>query len=187
MLTNIFRYLKSLAPQPRGNAGREFIEKFVLVVPVTAEEVDRMRSDLVLDYQTAVKATLLVHVYGIHLALQGAAARKVIQQTDKTTFEMEMLSRFLDASLKKLGVNGNAHSLYGEMSRHMEDMDSEFRANANDTNGPFFAVTKCFMRIVRGEDLADIAVMFTIAASIGNHMQSTVEMFDVLYENEYRF
>lgn len=187
MLNDIFSFLKSLVSVPKQETAEEFIEKFARATPLTFEEVDRMKDDLRLTTPKAVHATLLVHVYGIHLALLGTAARKLIQHADRAAFETSILSRYIDASLKKLGVAGNAHGLYQEMSHQMKEMDAEFYANTNDTNGPFFAVTKRFLRITCGKDSTDIAVMLGIAGSIGNHMKSTAGMFDGLYENGYRF
>ena len=187
MLNDIFSFLKSLMPAAKQETAEEFIQKFAHAIPLTHEEVDRMKDDLRLTTPTAMHATLLLHVYGVHLALLGTAARKLIQHTDRAVFETAILSRYIDASLKRLGVGGNARDLYQEMSHQMKEMDAEFFVNANDKNGPFFAVTKRFLRIVSGKDTADIAVMAGIAGSIGNHMQSTVGMFDDLYENGYRF
>jgi len=187
MINDIFRFLKSLLSQSRQNAGKQFIEKFALSSQVTADEVDKMKNDLALDIQTAVKATLLIDVYGIHLALLSDAGRKLIQYTDKNDFETAMLTRYIEESLKKLGFNVNASGLYEEMSQHIKDMDSEFSANFGNTHDPFTAVTKRYIRIICGNDYADLAVMTVIAGGIGNCMKHTIEMFQGLFENGYRY
>lgn len=187
MLNDISYFFKSLLSQHRGSAEKQFIEKFALATPVTAEDVERIKSDLELDSRTAVKATLLIDVYGIHLALLSDAARKLIQHTDKAAFETALLSKFVEVSLKKLGLGNSAQSMYQEISTHVKEMDSEFYANFNDTNDPFFAVTKRFLRIICGKNYTDLAVMTFIAGGIGSNMKYTTEMFKGLYENGYRY
>ncbi len=187
MLNDIFTFLRSLVSAPAQETVEEFITKFARETPLNYEEVNRMKDNLGIGASTAVNAVLLIHVYGIHLAFQSTAARKLIQHADQANFEMHMLSEFVDASLNKINVNENADRLYKQMEHQMQEMDIEFLANAEDANGPFWAATKRFLRIICEKDLADIAIMSSISASINNHMQSTVQMFDGLYENGYRF
>lgn len=187
MLSGIFCFFKSLLSKHRQNAGKQFIDKFALATQVTADEVDKMKNDLGLDIRTAAKAKLLIDVYGIHLALLSDDARKLIQYTNKNDFETAMLSRYVEASLKKLGVIENAQCIYQEISQHIKDMDSEFYANINDTHDPFTAVTKRFLHIICGRNYVDLAVMTVIAGSIGSSMKHTTEMFKGLYENGYRY
>jgi hypothetical protein len=184
---DILSSVKSLLPGSRRETATEFTHKFALSTPVTAEEVAQMRRDLGLDTGTAVKATLLLHLYGMHLALQGAAAQKLIQHTEKGEFETALLYRYLDESLKKLSFDGDPDAMYAEISVHMMDMDWEFFMNANDKNGPFWAVAKHFLRITSGKDFIDAAVMMTITARIGGGMKFTAEMFDSLYGSGYRY
>lgn len=98
-----------------------------------------------------------------------------------------MLSRFIEESLRKLGQSENAQGIYQEISQHVKEMDSEFYANFNETNNPFFAVTKRFLRIICGKDFTDLAVMTFIAGGIGSNMKYTTEMFQELYANGYRY
>ncbi|MEF8731699.1 MAG: hypothetical protein V5B40_07255 [Candidatus Accumulibacter meliphilus] len=187
MLNAIFAFLRSLVSAPVQETVEEFITKFVRETPINHEEVNRMKDDLGIGASTAVNAVLLIHVYGIHLAFQSAAARKLIQHADLANFEMHMLSEFVNASLNKIGLNENAGRLYKKMERQIQEMDIEFLANSEGSNGPFWAATKRFLRIICEKDLTDVAIMFSISASINIHMQSTVQMFDGLYENGYRF
>ncbi len=187
MLNNIVSLIKSLLPRRRQDAGKQFIEKFASATRITAEDVERIKSNLGIDNQTAVKATLLIDVYGIHLALLSDAARRLIQDTDRIEFETAMLSSFVEESLKKLGLSESAQGMYQEISQYVKEMDSEFYANLNETNDPFSAATKRFLRIICGRDFADIAVMTFIAGGIGSNMKYTTEMFKGLYENGYRY
>lgn len=187
MLNKIFFSLKSLLSRHRENSGKRFIEKFALATQVTTEKIDEIKSDLCLDIQTAVKATLLIDAYGIHLALSSDSARKLIQYTDKNKFETAMLSRYVEESIKKLSIDSNANGLYEEISQHIKSMDSEFYANITDMHDPFYAATKRFLRIICGKDYADLAVMTIIAGGIGSQMKYTIEMFEGLYENGYRY
>lgn len=187
MANFIFCFFESLLSKHRQNAGKQFIEKFALATQVTADEVDKMKNDLGLDIQTAVKAKLLMDVYGIHLALLGDAARKLIKYTNKNDFETAMLSRYIEASLNKLGLIENVQGMYQEISQHIKDMDSAFYANLNGTHDPFTAATKQFLRITCGKDYVDIAVMTVIVGAIGSEMKHTNEMFKGLYENGYRY
>lgn len=187
MLNNIVSLIRSLLTQRSQDAGKQFIEKFASAARITAEDVERIKSDLGIDSQTAVKATLLIDVYGIHLALLSDAARRLIQDTDKIEFETAMLSRFIDESLKKLGLSESAQGMYQEISQSVKEMDSEFYANLSGTNDPFFAVTKRFLRIICEKDSADLAVMTFIAGGIGSNMKYTTEMFQGLCENGCRY
>lgn len=187
MLSDFLCWIKSLWSKRRQDDGKRFIEKFALATRITAEEVERLKNDLGIDRQTAVKATLLIDVYGIHLALLSDAARKLIQDTDKIEFETRMLFRFVEESLKKLGLSEHAQGMYQEISQHVKEIDAEFYANFNETNGPFPAVTKRFLRIICGKDFSDIAVITFIASGIGSNMKYTTEMFQGLYENGCRY
>lgn len=186
-LIDILSSFRSLLLGSRRETATEFIQKFALSTPVTAEEVAQMRRDLGLDTGTAVKATLLIHLYGMHLALQSAAAQKLIRHTEKGEFETALLYRYLDESLKKLSFDGDPDVMYAEISAHIKDMDWEFFMNANDENGPFWAVAKRFLRITIGKDVIDVTVMMKITLGIGGGMKFTAEMFDSLYGSGYRY
>lgn len=187
VLNNIFRFLRSLVSAPAQETAEEFIAKFAHETSLNYEEVDCMKHDLGIGDTTAVHAALLIHAYGIHLALQSTAARKLIQHADKANLEVQLLSEYVDASLKKIGVNENAARLYKEMRLEMQEMDSEFLGNSQNANAPFWAVTKRFLRIICDKELTDIAIMFRISESIANHMRSTTQIFEGLYESGYRF
>jgi hypothetical protein len=174
-------------PQPRKNTSEKFIKNFCQAVPVITDEANRMKTDLGVDFATAVTATLLMHLYGLHLGLKSNAARNLIQNSDVSKFETAMLSNYVEASVKKLGVNESTESLYQEISEYIKAMDSVFYANANDTNGPFEAVTKKFLQLICGMETCDITVMFAISAGIANRMEQTTKLFHALYENGYRY
>lgn len=146
-----------------------------------------MKTDLGVDFATAVTATLLMHLYGFHLGLKSNAARNLIQNSDVSEFETAMLSGYVEASIKKLGVNESPEGLYQEISEYVKAMDSVFYANANDTNGPFEAVTKKFLQLICGTEPCDMAVMFVISGGIAGRMEQTAKMFQGLYENGYRY
>lgn len=186
MINEIFCYFRSLHSQSEQNPRERLIVKLALNYSVTAEEVDRIKNNLELDYQTAVKATLLMHYYGIHLALQSSYARQIIQHSerkDSIDFEDDILSRSLEISLKKLDMNINLAPLHEEILPHILEMDAVY-INVSD---PFTAVTKQFLRIFHVKDDVDFLIFFDIASNIGNRMKSTIEFLKALYENGYRY
>lgn len=187
MFNDIFCFLKSLFSLPQQNSSEKFIKKFCQAAPVLTDEANRMKTVLGLDFATAVTATLLIHLYGLHLGLKSNAARNLIQNSDVFEFEAAMLSGYVDICIKKLEVNESTEGLYQEISQYVKAMDSVFYANANDTNDPFEAVTMKFLQLICGTKPCDIAVMFVISGGIAGRMEHTAKMFQELYENGYRY
>jgi hypothetical protein len=144
-------------------------------------ELARMKHALKLNDSDALTATLLTHVYGIHLALRGAAASKLIRTAEASEFEAAMIGRFVEASLRKLHARVEPAAVAPKLERLTKDLDAVFDAS-READGPFFAMAQKFLQAFGYSWTADIAVITLVAGAIDAHMMATIKMFGTLSE-----
>lgn len=187
MLNDIFCFLRSILSPSRQETPEEFIEKFANATPITADKVRKLGSVYGWEFIISVRVATLVDLYGTHLALQSQEARKLLENTNITSFEKRLLSQYLGQSLKSIGVNGNVENLYADAAKQIRELDTIFSQSLDHTNGPYWAATKRLLKIVTGNEILDVAVLVSVSGEMSSIATSTTQMFHDMYENGFRW
>ena len=148
---------------------------------ISPVELARMKHALKLNDSDALTATLLTHVYGIHRALRGAAASKLIRTVEAPEFEAAMIAKFVEGALRKLHARVELTAVASKLDKLTKDLDAVFDAS-READGPFFAMAQRFLQAFGYSWTADIAVITLVAGAIDAHMMATIKMFGTLSE-----